>query len=923
MTEPSLPEESLFLQALEMPSAAERTAYLDRACGEDRELRAAVEALLRAHDQSGDLLDLPEQPTATVDESPLPERAGTVIGPYKLLEEIGEGGMGTVWVAQQTEPIKRLVAVKLIKPGMDSKAVLARFEAERQALALMDHPNIAKVHDAGTTTDGAPFFVMELVKGVPITRYCDEHRLTPRQRLELFVPVCQAVQHAHQKGIIHRDLKPSNVLVALYDDRPVPKVIDFGVAKATGQQLTEQSRHTGFGAVVGTVEYMSPEQASFNQLDVDTRSDIYSLGVLLYELLTGTTPFDKKRLQKAPFDEILRIIREEEPPKPSARLSTTPELASVAASRGLEPKQLSGLVRGELDWIVMKCLEKDRNRRYETANGLAMDLQHYLADEPVSAGPPSAWYRLRKFLRRNKGPVLAVLLVTLALVGGVAVSTWQAVRAVSAREQAIANEAKALGEKRKAEQSEADAKAVLVFFADKVLAAARPREMGGGLGVNATIQAAVDAAEPQVAGTFKDQPLVEASVRHTLGDTYLSLRKAKLAIRQLERALELFRALRGPEDDETLGTMNDLAEAYRQAGQLEEAIRMAEQEFELRKVHFGSDHATALTSMNNLARAYQDAGRYEKAVVLYEECLEKRRAKFGPDDEDTLAMMGGLGMAYRSDGRLDRAIPLFEQTLERKKAKLPRDHPSTLTTLDSLAGAYIAADRLADGLPLYEQALKLRQSKLGPDHPDTLLTMSRLAVAYQTAGRPGEAERLLREYLTIREKKFPDDWLTFDTMSRLGGALLEQKKYADAEPLLLSGYEGLKARDAKIPTNSKGSLTAALTRLVQHRPQRRAVPRPGVHDLGRPARARGPAVRRGHLPAVLRRPRGDLVAAAARQRRRRRQQPVLPERERRSHQRQSADLLVRHAPRPGQHPEDRRFPGRGDAGAAPSRLAAE
>jgi tetratricopeptide (TPR) repeat protein/serine/threonine protein kinase len=427
-------EETLFHLALGKP-VNERAAFLEQACAGDEALRQRVELLLRVHDNPGSFLGQPPSPSDSTGPATgaITEGPGSRIGPYKLLQQIGEGGMGTVFMAEQTHPMQRKVALKIIKPGMDSAQVIARFEAERQALALMDHPNIARVLDAGTTGEpgalasgdppvpnapgspGRPFFVMELVKGIPITRYCDQRRLTPRQRLELFVPVCQAVQHAHTKGIIHRDLKPSNVLVALYDGSPVPKVIDFGVAKATGPKLTERTLFTEFGAVVGTLEYMSPEQAELNQLDIDTRSDIYSLGVLLYELLTGTTPLEQKRLKEAGLLEALRIIREEETPRPSARLSTTAELASIAANRGLEPKQLSGLVRGELDWIVMKCLEKDRNRRYETANGLARDLERYLRDEPVQACPPSAAYRIRKFARRHRRTLVTAALVTLAV----------------------------------------------------------------------------------------------------------------------------------------------------------------------------------------------------------------------------------------------------------------------------------------------------------------------------------------------------------------------------------------------------------------------------------------------------------------------------------------------------------------------------
>jgi serine/threonine protein kinase len=451
---------AIFCEALDRPSEADRRAYLDRACRGDAALRSRIDALLVAHDRAGDFLEEPV-PTPTVTWSgPAPlEAPGTVIGPYKLLRLIGEGGMGSVWMAEQTAPVKRLVALKVVKAGMDSRQVLARFGAERQALALMDHPNIAKVHDAGASDSGRPYFVMELVKGVTINRYCDEERLTPRERLELFIPVCQAVQHAHQKGVIHRDLKPSNVLVSLYDGKPVPKVIDFGVAKAAGPKLTEATLFTGFGTVIGTPEYMSPEQARLDNADIDTRSDIYSLGVLLYELLTGTTPFKRKDLEKAGLLEMLQLIREQEPTRPSTKLSTAEGLPTLAANRGTEPARLTKLVRGELDWIVMKCLEKDRNHRYETTNALTRDIEHYLHDEPVAAGPPSAVYRLRKFARRNKVglAVAALVLFFLVLLGGGAGWVWRDRAARRAAQAANLEHAVARAEllQRKGERREA------------------------------------------------------------------------------------------------------------------------------------------------------------------------------------------------------------------------------------------------------------------------------------------------------------------------------------------------------------------------------------------------------------------------------------------------------------------------------------
>jgi serine/threonine protein kinase/tetratricopeptide (TPR) repeat protein len=758
MGDRSNPAKSIFLEAIEKHVPERWPAFLAQACAGDLLLCAEVEKLLRAHAEIGSFHEGTDATLLGTVEHPVTEAPGTVIGPYKLLQQIGEGGMGVVFLAEQEKPVRRRVALKIIKPGMDTAQVIARFEAERQALALMDHPHIARVLDAGATDSGRPYFVMEQVKGVPITEFCDQNRLAPEARLKLFLDVCQAIQHAHQKGIIHRDIKPTNVLVTLHDGLPLVQVIDFGVAKAMGQRLTEKTLFTAHGQMIGTPEYMSPEQAGTTGLDVDTRTDVYGLGVLLYELLTGTTPLAGKGLNVANYAELQRLIREEEPPRPSHRLLSLGDAATVpAGNRSLDVKRLAQLLAGDLDWVVMKALDKDRNRRYDTPGCFVADIERYLRHEPVLARPPSATYKLKKFAQRNRAAVLTATAVAAALLGGLAVATWEALRATQAEAAALV----AAGAEKRAKEDalarESEIEAVLDFVENRMFAAARPVGRAGGLGPDVTLRQAVEAALPFVEHSFTKQPLIEARLRLTLGTSFLYLGEGQPAAEQCKAAGALYTKHRGPEHPETLRSRMALANSYYALGRHGEALALCEQTLALQKAQLGPDHADTLTSMSNLANCYVVLGRPADALQLLEEALALGKAKLDPDHSWTLASMNSLATCYYALGRPVDALALYDQTFALRKAKLGPDHPDTLISMSNVAASYGALGRYADALALYQETFALQQIKCGPDHPDTLQTMFNLAVIYAALGRHVEALDLRKLTLArYRAKLGPD-----------------------------------------------------------------------------------------------------------------------------------------------------------------------
>jgi len=935
--------EELYNAAMAQP-VEKRADILQRACPGDSELRAEVESLLVAAGGASSFLEgspvsgaadfdttsgLTEGgPGATHAMSP-DDIAGTVIGRYHLLQKIGKGGMGEVWLAEQKKPVRRRVALKLVKAGMNSREVIARFESERQALALMDHPAIAKVFDAGSTPEGAPYFVMEYVAGVPITTYCDNHRLSTRERLDLFMRVCEGVQHAHQKAIIHRDLKPSNILVINVDGRAAPKIIDFGVAKALTQKLTADTMFTRVGALLGTPQYMSPEQADSSGEDIDTRTDVYSLGIILYELLAGAPPLDMRRIA---FEEFLRRLREEEPAKPSTKIRTQDAATSTALAhkRQTEPLALAREVRGDLDSITLKALEKDRSRRYGSPSDLAADIGRHLNNEAVLAVPPSAAYHARKFARRYRVALATAGAFLLVLLAAAGISVWQSIRATKQRDRADA--------------AAAAAQAVNDFLQNDLLAQASAASQSGPSAKpdpDLKVRTALDRAAARIAGKFDGQPEVEAAIRETIGQTYADLGLYPEARKQLERALDLYRlvlgaanpktlktmsrlgetaALQGkypeaealssrtlgiqrrvlgPEHPDTLASMSNLASSYFYQGKFAEAEALYRQTFEIQRRVLGPEHPRTLASMNNLAAddfrqgkyAETEAlwsqtleirrrvlgpqhpdtlqsmnnlaaddfrqGKYAEAEALWRQTLEIRRRVLGPQHPDTLQSMNNLAALYGDEGKYAEAEVLFSQNLEIKRSVLGPQHPDTLYSGFNLAVAYQLQGKYAQAEALFKQTLETQRRTLGPEHPwtietlagiasmyqrrgkydaaekfaaqtlaakrrrsgsenpDTMDAAADLALAYQSQGKFAESEPLAREAVDFDRKKRPDDWQRFHAESLLGASLAGQKKYAEAEPLLLEGYQAMAARKNRMGVPDLYHLDHAREWLVQ------------------------------------------------------------------------------------------------------------
>jgi len=752
-------------------------------------------------------------------------RAARQIGSYRLIEKIGEGGMGEVWLAEQTEGVWRKVALKVIKPGMDTRSFIARFEAERQAMAMMDHPTIAKVFDAGETAEGRPYLVMEYIQGEPIHRYCDTHRLSTEDRLELFVQVCAGVQHAHQKAIIHRDIKPSNVLVAIQDGRPVPKIIDFGVAKALAQPLTDRTMFTEHGQVVGTPAYMSPEQAEMTGLNVDTRTDIYSLGVMLYQLLIGVLPFDPKALREAGYSGMMKVIRESDPPRPSTRFSSLGEGSKTSAERRrTDPARLRSVLEGDLDWVVMKAIEKDRNRRYETANGLAMDLRRYLSGDAVLAAPPSRVYLLKKMVHRHRGAVAATGAVAAAVLIGLIAFAWQAKVASGQRDRAQRAEAEArtradelavVADFQAGMLEQIDATASGIFLTEDVLAKLgtalegagvpaddRARQLAAFRGqwarVNATDAArdlidhtiltpAVDAVDAR----FADQPVVAAQLRQVLGDRYRELGLYDAAQPLQESALETRRRELGDDHPDTLTSVHNMTVLLVAEGRADEAEAFALEALEGRRSVLGEENAETLDSMEEMGTVLKELGRFDEAEAIRRESLATYRRVFGDDDPGTLNSINNLGMLLDEMGRADEALPLVEEALEGRRRVLGEDDPDTLVSINNVGYILLALGRADEAEPYYRDCLERSRRVLGEEHPETLVSINNLGYLFYTQGKMDQAEPYFREAMETRRRVLGDDHPgVLNSINNFGMVLLAAGKLDEAERYVREALEG-------------------------------------------------------------------------------------------------------------------------------------
>ncbi|MHC4695264.1 MAG: tetratricopeptide repeat protein [Planctomycetota bacterium] len=776
--------EELFHQAVDLPPER-RVAFLDTACTDPR-VREEVDSLL-THLGTQRLTSL--QALDGLDKADA-ELIGEHVGPYRLLELIGEGGFGAVFMAQQERPVQRRVAVKIIKLGMNTKQVIARFEAERQALAMMEHPNIARVYDAGTTEIGRPYFAMELVRGVPITEFCDANRLTTRQRLDLLVQVCRGVQHAHQKGIIHRDIKPSNILVTLHDGVPVPKIIDFGIAKAMSQSLTDKTLFTGFRQFVGTPEYVSPEQAEMSGLDIDTRSDVYSLGVLTYELLTGMTPFDPQVFRNATYAEVQRIICEQEPITPSRRVSTLgADLEVIVDARRTEPHTLRKLIRGDLDWIVMKALEKDRSRRYDTAAAMADDIRRHLENEPVSAGPPGVIYRLRKTVVRHKAAVGFVVALFVVVSAFGAWMTLLYAEAEQERNVAQANLIRAQKAEDRAE-TEADTASQVAQVLGGLFEVADPFRGKGG---TVTAREILDGGVDQIREKLEEQPATQATLMDTIGSVYTNLGFFDRAEPLLKEALALRRVYLGETHSDTVSSMNSLGKSLMYDHRLSDAEALLRRAMEIGRNTLGEDHPETIASISSLSWTLQSGGRYAEAEPLCREALEVHRRVYGDEHPETLVAINALAWLLRSLDNFEEAETLSREALETSQRVFGEENAYTAESMNVLGALLMAQNRLSEAEPFVLRALDVRRRFLGPDHTDTLESTENLAHLLLRQRKPADAEVQYRQALAGYERvDGKEHRRTFRCLSRLCGALMAQGKFSEAEPLLERALTGLR-----------------------------------------------------------------------------------------------------------------------------------